>query len=449
MARGQDTGATTIAIGAAIAAVVFLILAVVSWTQLSGANQRAEDATSELAEYVSRSQQSAPEVGVYRERAGRGQTVVGVMLEENQQLRSLIGVDAALPIEDVAARIEETGDSSLLRTLAQTRNNLQQAEAQIRSKDEALAESRGQLEAANTELASIRDRFNQAAQGILGQFQQLSGAYTSSMEEMSEAGERYTSLLTDVRRDKDQEIRQQQSTIQDLETQLRSLDRRIQELLKLIEGGTLEYQVVSTDGEIVAVAAEDREVFINLGKSDRLQLGLTFEVFPSGELIRTDRDGQVRGIGTIEVISIEPNTAICRVVRIERNRSIREGDSIVNVAYDRERNVNFYVFGQYDFTDPGSSSRGDRERVEGMVTRWGGSLSEELSYEVDYLVLGVRPQRPAPLPPSVIDPVLIEQHAQAIAAANEYERLIEEAQALSIPILNQSRFLGLVGYYER
>ncbi|WP_428389505.1 hypothetical protein [Mucisphaera sp.] len=449
MARGQDTGATAVAIGAAIFAVIFGILALVFYTQLSGANQTAQSATEELNEFVSRGEQSSPEVGVYRERATRGQTVVGVMLDEIQQLRAMIGVDAALPLEDVQEQVETAGDSSLLRTLTQTRNALNRAEAQTRSKDQALTTAQEDLAESQAELARVRERFNQAATQILGQFEQLATAYTSSMQRMEGAEDRFSDLLTSLRRDKDQEIRDQQGTIQDLDQQTRNLQRRLDQVLAQLQGGGVLNQVINPDAQIVAIADENNQVFINLGNNDRLQLGLTFEVFPKGELIRTDSEGQVRGIGTIEVISIEPNTAVCRIVRLERGAVISESDSVVNVAYDQDRNVNFYVFGRYDFTDPGNPSQADRARVEGMVTRWGGTLADELTFEVDYLVLGVAPVRPAPLPPTVIDPVLIEQHAQAIAAANDYERLIAEAQALSIPILNQNRFLALVGYYER
>ncbi|QDU71629.1 hypothetical protein [Mucisphaera calidilacus] len=449
MARGQDSTVTVAAVLAAIAAVVFGILALVFYTQLSGANQRAESATNDLNAYATRSEQSSPEVGVYKEQAGRGQSVVGVMLAENQQLRSIIGVDAALPMTDVDTQVKAKGDSSLLRTVTRLENDLEQAQAQVDAKEQALADVRGDLEEANRELATTRQRFNQAAQRLQAQFEQLAGAYSESMQKMDNAEGRYSNLLTRVRSDKDQQIREQQGSIQGLDQQVRQLERRVQQLIEQIQGEGQVNQVITPDGRIVAVADEKNQVYINLGKQDRLQLGLTFEVIPAGELIRTDREGEVRGIGTVEVIAIEENTAVCRIVRLERNAVLSESDSIVNVAYDRDRSSKFYVFGQFDFTDRGNPSQGDRSRIEGMVTRWGGELVDELNYEVDFLVLGVRPIRPAPLPSTVIDPVLIEQHARAIQNADQYERLLEQAQALSIPVLNQNRFLGLVGYYER
>lgn len=449
MARGQDSTATIAAVVIGIFWVVTLILMLVFYTQLSGATNAAESAQNDLAVFATRSEQNSPEVGVYREQAGSNQSVVGVMLAEIQQLRAIIGVDASLPMADVMDRVEEEGDGSLLMTLDQTQANLGSAQAQITAQDQALEKARGDLEAANQELARVRTRFNQAAQRLQAQVQQLVGAYNTSMSQMDQAEDRYSSLLTEVRRDKDQQIRDQQSSIQTLDQQTRQLERRVQQLIEQIQGKNQVNQIIQPDGRIVAVADEKNQVYVNLGKKDRLQLGLTFEVMPAGELIRTDRDGEVRGIGTIEVIAIDENTSVCRIVRLEKNAVLGESDSIVNVAYDRDRSPKFFVFGEYDFTDPGNPTTADRDRIEGMVTHWGGSLVDDLNYEVDFLVLGVQPVRPAPLPPTVIDPVLIEQHARSIAAADEYQRLLEQAQALSIPVLNQNRFLGLVGYYER
>ena len=54
-----------------------------------------------------------------------------------------------------------------------------------------------------------------------------------------------------------------------------------------------------------------------------------------------------------------------------------------------------------------------------------------------------------PHPASEFDPVKIERVAAQRRKYETYQSLISEAKALSIPILNQNRFLVLVGYYQR
>ena len=63
------------------------------------------------------------------------------------------------------------------------------------------------------------------------------------------------------------------------------------------------------------------------------------------------------------------------------------------------------------------------------------------------LVLGVPPALPTGNPGD--DPVQIEIQAELQERYNRYEQLMEQANELSIPILNQNRFLSLVGYYRR
>ncbi|MEM9019186.1 MAG: hypothetical protein AAGC44_01375, partial [Planctomycetota bacterium] len=69
--------------------------------------------------------------------------------------------------------------------------------------------------------------------------------------------------------------------------------------------------------------------------------------------------------------------------------------------------------------------------------------------EVDYLVLGKEPEFPADLDPGVIDQVLIRENEEKRVAYDTYQKLVEEAKRLRIPILNQNRFLVLIGYYQR
>jgi hypothetical protein len=84
-----------------------------------------------------------------------------------------------------------------------------------------------------------------------------------------------------------------------------------------------------------------------------------------------------------------------------------------------------------------------------MISRWGGELLEDLSYDTDFLVLGVEPVLPDPLPADVIDPVRIAQDAALRRQFSRYQELRARAAEMKVPILNQNRFLHLVGYYTR
>ena len=76
-------------------------------------------------------------------------------------------------------------------------------------------------------------------------------------------------------------------------------------------------------------------------------------------------------------------------------------------------------------------------------------VGTKLSYDVDYLVLGQEPPLPQAPPPNVVDPTAIAAYVEAQRNYETYQQLIGEARNLNIPILNQNRFLNLIGYYQR
>jgi hypothetical protein len=118
------------------------------------------------------------------------------------------------------------------------------------------------------------------------------------------------------------------------------------------------------------------------------------------------------------------------------------------VVYSPYSTFNFHVHGRFDVDKTGQATEDDRQRIERMITRWGGRLMEELTYEVDFLVLGQSPPPPMVLP-DTIDPVEITRQIRLRAEYERHEQLLERAREMSIPVLNQNRFLTLVGFFER
>ena len=171
-----------------------------------------------------------------------------------------------------------------------------------------------------------------------------------------------------------------------------------------------------------------------------------------------DSEGNYSGKATIEIINVFETTSVARVVRIPRNAEIFPGDLIANLIYDPELKFKFFVYGEFDLDKIGQLSVTDRRRVENMIIKWGGLLvsdasqqgdNPKLNYDVDFLVLGQEPEFPTPPSEDEVDPTAIERHAKAMKRYEAYFGLVKQGKELSIPILNQNRFLSMVGYYKR
>ncbi|MFP4052582.1 MAG: hypothetical protein ACLFV7_01815, partial [Phycisphaerae bacterium] len=75
--------------------------------------------------------------------------------------------------------------------------------------------------------------------------------------------------------------------------------------------------------------------------------------------------------------------------------------------------------------------------------RFGGKISDELSIQTDFLVLGAEPDRPVKPQEGTEDQGVYQQKLKEYM---QFQDLKDEARRLGIPVLNTSRFLSFTGY---
>ncbi len=215
------------------------------------------------------------------------------------------------------------------------------------------------------------------------------------------------------------------------------------------------------DGDIVSILEERSPssgyegnkaglVYISRGRKDRVVPGMTFEVFNRATGVAPDPNdrNRIRGKATIEVMNVNDNNSVARIVRNESGQTVVEGDVIANVVYDPNMKFKFVVFGDFDIDQMGVATARDTTRVETMIKDWGGIIGKDLNYDTDFLVLGIRPPMPREVPGEV-DPMVLKINNEQRKKVEAYDKLEKRAVDLAIPILNQNRFLSLVGYYRR
>ena len=212
------------------------------------------------------------------------------------------------------------------------------------------------------------------------------------------------------------------------------------------------------DGRVASILGDKKLVYIDRGRADHIIRGLTFEVYDAAVGIVRNQFDEFRGKATIEVVSVEDRSSKCRIVRRLPSQEILEGDVIGNVVYDPSMILKFFVYGEFDIDSIGQATQSDRRRIELMVQQWGAQLVSsqvpggdpaEINYDVDFLVLGKQPALPEEPGEDVVDPLVLKQYERSKTMYENYHSLVAEGQALSIPILNQNRFLTMAGYYRR
>ena len=198
------------------------------------------------------------------------------------------------------------------------------------------------------------------------------------------------------------------------------------------------------DGKILNYFAGDDFVFIDLGQGDRLVLGLRFAVYDAGNGIPPDG----RSKAQIEVVSIDARSAECRIVTQSAHAVIQVGDLIANPIYDPNRPVSFLVVGEFDLNHDGVMDPTGSATIEALITKWGGTLSAELTALLDFVVLGRAPRRPKTLAGDA-NTEAIARHKRQKDSYDTYMELVQSATAMQVPVLGQEAFLNFLGYSSR
>lgn len=449
MARARGGGSSGYAIALVIFAAGFvlcLLLAVVFFVQLGGAQEQAIAAESDLTKYANRNEQNAPEIQALLGDPSKG-TVVGQLSEEVRALKNMVNADPTTTVEALQSQANATGVSgTLLGEVKRLNAELQAATQRASDADAAREKALAAQQDAEVRVKAIKEAFAKAEAELAQRADGTAKDASTYLGNINQMDQKFQTQMANIRAEL-------QKTIDEQQSQIVIKDRRIVELERELTKGDLEgvkpTGVTEPDGRIVSIADNGRTVYIDRGRNDNLILGMTFEIYDSGDLVKLDEFDDVRGKATIEVTKLDDRNAVARVVRQQRGTSVKTGDQIINVAYDPNATLKFFVYGDFDIENTGEPSRADRRRVEGMIDRWGGKRSEQLNPDVDYLVLGAEPPAPTPLPPGETNPQKIQEFVQATKDYETYQNLKGDARLMSVPILNQNRFLSLVGFYER
>ena len=200
------------------------------------------------------------------------------------------------------------------------------------------------------------------------------------------------------------------------------------------------------DGTILDAAGTDR-VFIDLGSQDRIVLGMAFEVYDDSSQLRVNEEGMLpRGKASIEIIKVGVTTSTAKVTQSTPGRPIVRDNIIVNAIYDPHYRYKFMVHGLFDADGDGITEH-NNSFIKDRIITWGGIVVENQSIlpgDLDFLVLGVQPLQPRPLPRNASD-TMIDEYARKQQAYSNYSSLLEQAQDVKIPVLNANRLDVLTG----
>ena len=458
MARAHSSS-TAFVVATVLFAFLFvfsLILAIIFYSRVAKAEQGEAVASDALRRFVSRDQEGQQRlITLTAAAAEESTTVYGLLDEETSTLKAIVNGKSSADVENIRSlwsSLVSVEGRPLVEEVEQLNAELKQARTRINELESEVDSEKGRAREAFDAQVQTAQVYEDATRKDEQNYNTLRDDLTDHQQQneatLEQIGSDFGSKLTATQTDRDSkklQVDQQQSRIRDLEKQVKNL----QDMLAQREQRVTN--IVPVDGLVEALLPDEGRVLIDLGRRHHIQPGMSFEVYGRNELVKIDHLNELapRGKATVEVIEASEVSSTARIARLERAERILEGDNIYNVVFDKDWVPMFYVHGQFDIDQTGQATRTDRRRVETMIREYRGEIADELTYEVDYLLLGVEPDVPRPPPPNEIDPAVIERYTDALKRFESYQELIATAKKLTIPILNQNRFLNLVGYYQR
>lgn len=462
MARAQQRGVSGVTIGLIVFAALFLtstVFLVILYTDQEKLRQEADSLRDRKERAVSAAEENS--LALLRSAKTDGPTMVGLM-EEARSTTARLAVGAPeddpaaiqtkitafmkrLQADQVVADPGQFADLSLLASLERmyelyrTESSLR-AEAEKRAADlsarvdSAIAENTSHktgfddqvkaLEAKLADCQSSRDSLDSAHRAKIADFEQsltklradMNAAVADERQQKSGWQQRYAELI---------------SRYTELQTRLGSL--------QVSPGENVTAR--QPDGRVLKAVVGDDAVYVNLGAKDALVLGMEFAVYPASGGIPADGRAKAR----IRVEAIHESSAECRVMQVARNETINEGDLIANPIFDRNRPLSFVVVGDFDIDRNGETDGGGEFPVEALVKDWGGTVTTELTALTDFVIVGLAPR----VPPAAGSADAADRAKAAQLRRDRYDKMIESAKTLSVPVLTQDVFLHFLGYAGR
>jgi hypothetical protein len=397
-----------------------------------------------------------------------------VAVNQRNALTSLIGGPSARPENIIAqareamAAIAKQGkaanltlppDSNMLLALQTLATGLQARLDEIAGLNKQLQETKQQqindqqaLQAAQAEMnkaiEAARTQANAAVTGA-GDYQKSKDADIAAL---TAGATEQQKVAQDAIAQRDVQLRERDDQIAKLQRDFNALNARFMDRRVDTQNPTIR----QPDGTIARTPGGGT-VWIDIGSNDGVPSGMTFEVYDKNEGIPphpTDpqaMDDKPLPVGkaSIEVINTLPTSSQCRVTRTSHGQVIALGDPIVNLVFDKNVKFNFMVYGAFDLDNNGQASLQDADTIKRLVTSFGGKLIDKVGVDTDFVVLGKEPVIPVIPPEERDNPFEQKRLTEAQEALNAYLDIQRQATELRIPVMNQNRFLYLVGYYNQ
>jgi len=319
-----------------------------------------------------------------------------------------------------------------------------------------------QKDTAEGQLGDLRKQFDDAVATMQKTEQNLTAKVTEYYQQVQDIKTDYNNLRVLVQQNSDERAKTLLDQLEKTRTEVGQLNQDLAKskaeltlaqgrldlaqaaVNKIKPGPDIESTAFKADGKVIRVDEPAGVIHINLGSQDHIYRGLTFSVYDQAGGI--PRDGKPKA--QVEVLAMERQVATARILSSDRKNPIALGDSVANLIWDAGRQNQFVIAGEFDLDRDGKTDYDGISKIETLVRKWGGTVTEGVSADTDYVILGTEPVVPAEptLKEQTDDPLAVQRYNTTRQTSDHYQQIRQHAESLHVPIFNYDRFLSFTGY---
>lgn len=454
MAARQSTsigvGATITILG--VATLGLFITSMIFFAQRREALTSQQNAEKTTKEIVSDADRNDPVFQKVREAAqpGKptGKTVVRYLLDERTGVMQKVTGSERDTIDTVIKALEKSKATSLVAALRDKESEIDALKRQLKDSDEARARALQDKETESKRVKGIEDSYKQSVASLQADVQKTKDEADALRDGIDDYKKSMDKRVEDIAEGFRQRETVLKADIDKLQSQLTVATGRIKQWESANRDQRLRGQSEDAliDGQVVGSSAGENTVTLNIGRRQHVVLGLPFTVYSQGTVIKADAASgdYPAGKATVEVIRVDADSSVARVIREQRGNPLVPGDVIANPIYDPLKKYKFLVYGNFDPGRTGTPSIFGANEIKAWIKDWGGETTDEIAGDVDFIVLGERPQLP-PQPGVNAAIESINFYLNAQRAAKRYDELLKQASDTAVPLLNENRLRTLLG----
>ncbi len=332
-------------------------------------------------------------------------------------------------LKDLAAALQSTTDAKLA-----TEKKLSDKLDEFARAEEAHAENQKALQAEKAKLQAQFDETKQQYADLRVLMEQTTGEQVKNLTaQLAQAKSDMSTLNENLLRT--------DALLKDAQDRMKVAQDKVAEIEPGPDRAVLAQQ---PDGKVILIDEEAKVVHLNIGSDEHVYPGLTFTIYDRGTAVTSDGKGKAE----IRVFDVAETYSAARIVNPDISKPILQGDIVANLIWDADRTNVFVVAGDFDLDGDDLLDPDAAARIRTLVEKWGGKMTDSITIDTDFLVLGKQPTvlKAPTLEEQEIDPRADERHQASLRRLEHYNQLRDKAQSLWIPVFTYEKFLHFVGY---